>query len=90
MTELEALEAAITIANGPTALARLITDLARKEGAISSNKQVTQQNISNWRHREKRCAAKFARFASLVVGGQVSPHQLRPDLYPKESLPQTT
>ncbi|QEQ96259.1 YdaS family helix-turn-helix protein [Neptunomonas concharum] len=86
MTELEALEVAISIAGGPTALSRKVTELATKEGTLPPGRGIKQQHITNWRHREKRCSAKYARFVAMAVNNKVTAHQLRPDLYPPDAL----
>lgn len=73
-----ALEKAIKVANGQTGLARLI--------------QVQQANVWNWLHRDKKVPGEYVLPISRAVGFKVTPHELRPDIYPNptDGLPKKT
>lgn len=67
----EALERAITLAGGPAELARYITE---NQGSI------TAQAICDW----KRCPPARVLVVEQATKGEVSRHDLRPDIYPRE------
>lgn len=69
-TPKQALERAIKIAGGQTALGALI-------GA-------KQQTISFWLNESGRVGAEYALLIERALSGQVTRQQLRPDLYPPE------
>lgn len=66
-----ALERAIRLAEGPAALARFITE---------HYGQITAQAICDW----KRCPAPRVLQVEAATNGEVTRHELRPDLYPDE------
>lgn len=45
---------------------------------------VKQQHISNWLLRDKRLPAEHVLPIEHATGGQVSRHELRPDIYPRD------
>ena len=67
-----ALERAVEAAGGQTALAERIGN------------GVKQTNVWNWLNREKRVPAERVLAVEQATDGQVSRHELRPDLYPSE------
>lgn len=69
ITPLEALQRAVDIAGGQSALARLI-------GVPS------QSTIWTWLSRDKKCGRGAAISIYRATAGQITPHELRPDLYP--------
>lgn len=66
----EALEKAITIAGGQTALAKLIGR--------------DQRTIWAWLNMTKRVPAEMVLSIEKAVSGQVTRHELRPDIYPAD------
>jgi DNA-binding transcriptional regulator YdaS (Cro superfamily) len=70
MSPKEAIIAAVEIAGGPTVLARTL--------------KVKPSAVSNWMLRGKVSAMKAVN-VEAAVGGQISRHDLRPDLYPRET-----
>lgn len=69
----EGLQRAVEIAGGQTALAKALG--------------VRQSHVWTWLHRQKRVPAERVLQIEAAVGGAVSRHELRPDLYPLESHP---
>lgn len=72
---MNALEKAISIAGGQTALAQRVG--------------TKQQNVSKW--AKSRVSPEFVIGVARAIDFKVTPHQLRPDLYPNPSdgLPST-
>jgi len=70
-----ALEKAIRIANGQSALARLI------------GKKVRQGHVYYWL-KVGRVPAGYVLAIERATGGQVTRHELRPDLYPLDEQSQ--
>ncbi len=71
-----ALETAVDIAGTQKELARRITE--------HHGREITQPYISRWMNDTKRVPAEYVLAVEKAVQGQVTRHQLRPDLYPKE------
>ena len=69
----EALEAAIEIAGGQTALGRLIDE--------------DQRTIWSWLNVTKKTPAEKVLDIEKAVEGQVTRHELRSDIYPVEQPP---
>ena len=67
MTMLEALQRAVKLAGGQSALARRI--------------QVKQQTVHYWLSVGKKASADYARKIEEAVGGQVTRYELRPDVF---------
>lgn len=67
MTPLEALEKAVAIAGGQSAL-------ARKSG-------LSQPRIWYWLRKRRACTAEAAHPIERATGGRVTAGQLRPDLF---------
>lgn len=67
---IEALQTAIGIAGGQTALGRLIDE--------------DQRTIWAWVHKTGKVPAEKVLMIEKAVEGQVTRHQLRPDIYPIE------
>lgn len=65
------LEKAIELAGGQSSLARLIN--------------VSQPRISNWLNRDKKVPAEYVYPIVNAVGGKVTAHDLRPDVFPKKN-----
>lgn len=72
MTPLEALEKAVELAGGQSKLA---AQIGKKQG-----------HIWHWLNKSLMCPAEQAIPISTAVGGQVSPHDLRPDIYPASAM----
>lgn len=68
MTPLEALQKAVEIAEGQSSLAAMI---GKKQG-----------HVWHWLKKSGQCPAEMAIPISNAVNGQVTPNQLRPDIYP--------
>ena len=64
----KALKRAVKIAGGQSALAKLCG--------------VRQPHIWNWLNRDNRVPAENALSVCKAVSWQVTPHELRPDIYP--------
>lgn len=77
VTPLEHLKAAVDLAGG-------IPDLA-KAATASGAKKVERAHVWNWLHREGRVPGDYVLQVSKAVGFKVSPHDMRPDLYPNAS-----
>lgn len=78
MTPRDALEKAISLAGGQTALAEKCTTV--------HSKPIKQGHIWNWLNRDGgRVPSELVLAVAAGVDWQVSPHQLRPDLYPNEA-----
>lgn len=71
MKELKALEQAVQVAGGQTALA--------EKCAAAAQRPCTQSNVWSWLHRSKRVAPDWALHVEQVTG--ISRHELRPDIY---------
>ena len=69
--EMEALEKAVELAGGQTALASCIG--------------VKQTHVWNWLNRDKRVPAERVIAIEQATHGRVSRHALRPDIYPVEA-----
>lgn len=69
--EAEALERAVELAGGQTALATSIG--------------VKQTHVWNWLNRDKRVPAERVIAVEQATNGRVSRHELRPDIYPDEA-----
>ena len=69
----EAIQKAVDIAGGPTALARMIEE--------ETGKKCSQSKVSNWIARGG-VSVSFAIAVERATG--VSRHELRPDIYPVE------
>ncbi len=68
---LKALEKAVDLAGGQTALANLLG--------------VTQGRIWNWLNRDQKVSPEMVIAIETATGGKVSRHDLRPDIYPIET-----
>lgn len=68
----DAVKRAITLAGGPSKLARLL------------GKQFSQSQISNWLYRNKKIPAKHVILVEKSLKGAITRYELRPDLYPIE------
>jgi TorA maturation chaperone TorD/DNA-binding transcriptional regulator YdaS (Cro superfamily) len=68
-----ALAKAIDIVGGQTQLARLL--------------DVKQANVWHWLNKAGRVPGEYVLAIETATGGQVTRHQLRPDLYPDEQAP---
>lgn len=69
-TPFHAIERAVKIAGGYTALAKLL-------GLFPGT-------VHHWLWRNQQVSATYALAVEKAVDGQVTRHQLRPDLYPEE------
>jgi DNA-binding transcriptional regulator YdaS (Cro superfamily) len=69
-----ALERAIDIAGGQTALAKKISEI--------TGKPVRQGHVWSWLNRTRRVPPEFAIPVEIATEGAVSRHETRPDLYP--------
>lgn len=65
-----ALKKAVKLAGGQAKLARAL--------------KVKPQNVWNWLERDEKVPAEQVLPIEAATGGQVSRHELRPDLYPRE------
>lgn len=77
MTPLEALEKAVEVAGGQTALAEICGGKAK------------QQHVFNWLNRDKKLPEKFAirvQRATAALGDAVYAWQLRPDVFSKDDI----
>lgn len=63
----EALKKAVAIAGGQSSLAKAVG--------------VKQQHIWNWLNRDGRPAAEYVLAIEAAVGGRVTRHELRPDVF---------
>ncbi|MDF3830938.1 MULTISPECIES: transcriptional regulator [unclassified Pseudocitrobacter] len=70
-----ALSEAINAAGGQSELARKLS--------LTSGKQIKQQQVWNWLHREKRPPIKQSQFIETVTG--VAKEKLRPDVFQKST-----
>lgn len=77
MKQLDALNKAITLAGSQEKLADLISK-------VKNAPSYTQGAISQWKTGPKRAPAEAVIPIELALGGKVTRHQLRPDLYPKD------
>ena len=57
------------------------TELARKITALAGSRRITQQSVSLWVAKNLVPADRVLQIEA-VVGGLVTRHQLRPDIYP--------
>lgn len=73
----QALQKAIGLVSGQTAMARLL--------ASHTGRPVSQARVWNWLHRDGIVPAEMVIPIESVVGGAVSRHELRPDIYPADS-----
>jgi len=56
------------------------SELARRCG-------IKQQNVYNWLHRNKRVSVQHVLKVEAATNGLVTRHELRPDIYPNETVP---
>ena len=77
----EALQKAIAIAGGQSALARLLSNIC--------GKNIRQAHIFNWLNRDKEIPAEYVIPIEIAVKKLVTRYELRPDIYPptEESIP---
>jgi DNA-binding transcriptional regulator YdaS (Cro superfamily) len=69
---------AVKLAGGQAALARALSERL--------GRSYKQQNVWNWLYREVSILpAEVVIPIEQIVGGKVTRHQLRPDIYPSES-----
>lgn len=68
---MEPIDKAISLAGNPTRLAKLVG--------------LSQPTVRAWKLREKRIEADNVLKVSAALGYQVTPHELRPDIYPFET-----
>lgn len=64
------MQRAVRIVGGQAALAR------------ACGKGCRQQHVWNWLNRDRQIPAEFVLAIERATGGQVTRHQLRPDIYP--------
>jgi DNA-binding transcriptional regulator YdaS (Cro superfamily) len=57
-------------------------NLAGSQSALASLIDKRQSNISTWLHRDNRVPAEAVIPIAAALDYQVTPHELRPDLYP--------
>lgn len=72
-----ALLKAVKIATSETELARRLTDIMQRE--------IKQQHVWNWVNRDKSLPGEYCIPIEQAVQGAVTRHDLRPDLYPRET-----
>lgn len=74
------LKKAVELASGQVAL-------AAKVRALMPESKVSQAHVWNWLNSEKSPMppAEYVRAICMAVDGQVTPHELRPDLYPNKT-----
>lgn len=77
MNKTKALERAVELAGGQA-------ELARRLSAIMS-KPVKQQHVWNWLFRDLEVPAEYAIPIEKAVENEVSRHDIRPDIYPREA-----
>ncbi|BBB29355.1 transcriptional regulator [Neptunomonas japonica] len=70
------------------ALERVISIIG-SQTRLAEKLNTTPQAVQQWVAKGQVPALRVISIETAVVG-KVSRHELRPDLYPKESLPQTT
>ena len=83
MSPKDQLERAVAIAGNPSKLAAAAT--------AAGPKSVERQHISNWLNRgDGSCSGDYVLQVAKAVEYAVTPHQLRPDLYPNptDGMPQ--
>lgn len=72
MTPRQALQKAVDLAGGQS-------ELARRIGG-----KVKQQHVHYWLTRMEQISHEHVLACERAVGGQVTRHQLRPDIFPEE------
>lgn len=72
----DALQRAIIILGGQTALARRLEKI--------TGRKVHQRNVWSWLNRTRRVPPEFAIPIEQATGGEVTRHEIRADLYPME------
>ncbi len=72
----KALERAVKLAGGQTALARQLSQFMRLK------KPLKQAHIYNWLYRDKTTPYRYVIPIEKLLDGKVTRHQLRPDVYP--------
>ena len=65
------------------ALERAVTQVG-SQAALAKAIGVTPQHVWNWINRDKRVPAEKVIAIEEATSGEVSRHDLRPDLYPEE------
>ena len=73
-----ALKLAVFYAGGQTEMARKIT-------ALAGSRRITQPGVNYWLATNRVPADRVLQIEA-VVGGLVTRHQLRPDIYPLEEV----
>lgn len=48
------------------------------------NPKIDQSHISKWLNRDKKIPAEYVLIIEKALKGQVTRHELRPDIYPEE------
>lgn len=72
------LQRAIALAGSPSRLAAMATE--------AGPRKIERQHIGNWLQRnDGQVSADYVIQIAKAVGFEVTPHQLRPDLYPNET-----
>lgn len=81
---IKALKRAIEIKGSAASLAQAVKPLAGQRGLSCS-----QQHVSNWINRDGGVSAHYVLAVAEAVAFEVTPHELRPDIYPhpQDGLP---
>jgi DNA-binding transcriptional regulator YdaS (Cro superfamily) len=77
MAKPNAIERAVKAAGGQAELARRLTTIMAKP--------VKQQHVWNWLFRDSLVPAEYVIPIEKAVDNQVSRHDIRPDIYPREA-----
>jgi DNA-binding transcriptional regulator YdaS (Cro superfamily) len=72
-----ALKKAVELVKGQAEMARKLSELMETP--------VRQQHVWNWLNRDAELPAEYVIPMERATAGKVSRHDLRPDLYPRES-----
>jgi DNA-binding transcriptional regulator YdaS (Cro superfamily) len=65
-------------------LIKKAVDICGSQVALAKAVGKTQKHVWNWMNRDKRVPAEYVLDIEKATNGQVSRHELRPDIYPPE------
>lgn len=74
VTPKEQLQRAVELAGGPLALAR--------KASANGSKKIDRSHIWNWLNRDKDIPGEYVVQVSKALNFVITPHELRPDIYP--------
>ena len=70
----------------PKTAIKLAVELAGGQVATATLLGVSQPTVNAWLNKAERIGSGYALACHIALDGQISAHDLRPDLYPRQHL----